>query len=363
MQFVIARHLLLKELGHLQGVLERKNTIPILSHIRLEATDNEVHLAATDLDVRLETRIPATVKTVGSLVIPGKKLFEIIKAMPDGDVAFQVKGEALTIKQGTASFKLMGQAALNFPAFPELVSPVLISLPASVMTGLLARAAFAMTQDESRYALNGVQLQICPKAITATATNGHHLVIVEHPTATGLTETFLLPKKAVTELSKLCTEFDGLLHIRQDEHGFLFDLGARQFQSRKLAGEFPKWGSVVPKKNPIKIELDVQTVLTGLKRVALMSDTRTSCVKLEAAEGKLRFVAQASDVGEAEEVISDYTGADLSFSFNATYCLEFLNTITGETMQASFKDNQTQGKIVTTENGFTSTYVIMPMRV
>lgn len=374
MQILVNRSALVKDLNLVAGVTERRATIPILNHILLEGDGDEsaakVTLKGTDLDVSLTATCDAAITGSGAICLNAKKLFEVVRSLPDGEITINVnQDQQAEILSGKARFKLLGLPKVDFPEV-KATDEWLVSIPAATLATFISHTAFAMTIDESRYALNGVQLELTSTAARMIATDGHRLSFISAAAdygAQGLGEAVvsLIPKKAVAELARLCNESpERKVDFAQDADHLYFKIGRRSLSSRRLTGNFPNYDLVLPKDNRHKAVVEAEALAQAIRRVALMADAQSSCVKLEVSQNHLKISAQSSDVGESvEELAVAYDGPDITIGFNAKYVLDFFLAISGGQVSVEFKDDKTQAQMRSaSESVYDFRYVIMPMR-
>jgi DNA polymerase-3 subunit beta len=370
MQFSVSKNALLKELNLLQGIVEKKSTIPILSNVLIEtANDSTILLVATDLDVSLQTECAADSSRAGSIVLQARKLFDIVRNLPDAEISFAKEdNDWVRIVCASSEFRIVGQAKEHFPSTPKADKPG-VMIPASVLHTLINRTVFAITQEESRYALNGALLLFSEGRLQMVATDGHRLALA----ASSLDQTedradhlkVIIPKKALIELAKLTAGADEEIELSRDENHLYFEIQNRYLTSRMVAGQFPNYELVLPKNNDKSISLNVDKISQAIRRAALMADERSHGVKIELASGKLSLTAQSADVGEAKDVIPlDYTGDNLSIGFNAQYMLDFLAVVGTDEVLFEFKDEQSPALLRPSGDGQSDyKYVVMPMRL
>ncbi|HLG13975.1 MAG TPA: DNA polymerase III subunit beta [Blastocatellia bacterium] len=355
------------ELNLLQGVVEKKNTIPILSNVLIESTDaSSVSMVATDLDVSMWTGCEADVAETGSIVLQARKLFDIVRSLPDADISFNKEAnDRVKITCGASEFKLVGQAKEHFPTTPRAAEMV-IAIPAALVHTLINRTHFAITQEESRYALNGSLFHLADRRIEMVSTDGHRLALASASLENDLgaeTTRVIVPKKALGELSKLTAGAEGDLQFGKDDNHLFFKLGHRVLASRMLSGQFPNYELVLPKGNDKLIVLNSDKFAQAIRRAALMADERSHGVKLSIGDGRLNITAESADVGEAREVIAvDYSGDSVGIGFNAQYVLDFLGVVGTEQVSFEFKDEQSPA-LLRPEGSGDYQYVVMPMRL
>src|SRR5580704_10274394 len=253
MEFSVSKSALLNELSTTQGVVERKTTIPILSNLLVEARDGHLTITATDLELSIRTSCEAKVKKDGAGTIPAKKLLELVRLLPEGEIKFKLQDNHwVHITADRKNYKLVGMSKDNFPALPSFPH-ALVKIPAKLLADAIAKTTFAISLEESRYTLNGALLVLKPGSLTMVATDGHRLAMVEtdHKFEGFSTETrVLVPKKAMTEIQRLAAESgdDATLEFAQDESHLFFQFGGRLLTSRKLTGQFPNYEAVLPRE-------------------------------------------------------------------------------------------------------------------
>jgi DNA polymerase-3 subunit beta len=367
MELVVRKNELLRELQLFQGIVERKNTIPILANVLLEANGDEVRMLATDLEVALRSRCHAAVTKGGSLTLPAKKLYEIIKALPETDVRIQEDRNGVKVAADRFDSRMQTLPREDFPTLPEVSGKARATLPRGPLREMVAKTQFAITGEDTRYFLNGAKFVLRPQSLTLVATDGHRLALVEVNHATGVENEVgvILPKKTLLELGKLLAEGEGDILFESGENHLFFELGGRVLISRMIDGQFPAYERVIPKGNDKTIEFERERLTNGVRRVALLSNERSRAVKFEIDKGKVEVTSSSSEFGEAREQIPvDYSGNPMTISFNAQYVLDFLNVVETDVVSLSLKDEVSQAvmKPVGAE-AYDYTYVIMPMRI
>lgn len=368
MEFVSSRNDLLRELALVQGVVERKSTIPVLAFALIEnASDDYVRVRATDLEVSLETLCPAKTVRKGALLVPAKRLFEIIRIFPDADVTFsKQENDWVKITCEDVEFKLPAQDAQNFPRTPS-VDGKMSAVDCLVMRSLIGKVVFAITQEESRYALGGADFRLDKDRLRMVATDGHRLAFVERTLDAheGEAQQALIPKKALHELERLLVDSEGVVQFARDENHLFFKTGNRQLVSRTLSGKFPNYELVMPQENNIKTRVSKDRLIQAIRRVSLVSDEKSRSVRMSLAAGRLDLSAQSPEAGEARDsFVIEYGAEPMTIAFNASYLLDFLSAADGDLISIELKDEQSQALLrpVDVEN-VEYKYVVMPMRV
>jgi DNA polymerase-3 subunit beta len=372
MELVVRKNELLRELQLFQGIVERKNTIPILANVLMEAKGDEVRMLATDLEVALRSRCQASVAKGGSLTLPAKKLYEIIKALPETEVTIQEDKNGVKVTAERFDSRMQTLPREDFPTLPEGTGNGRATLARSSMKEMVAKTQFAITGEDTRYFLNGALFVLRPDNMSLVATDGHRLALVTvtrdgQDVGIGSGEELkkILPKKTLLELGKLLTEGDGDILYESGENHLFFEVAGRVLVSRMIDGQFPAYERVIPKGNDKLIEFERERLTNAVKRVALLSNERSRAVKFEIDKGKVEVTSSSSEFGEArEQLLVDYTGAAMTISFNAQYVLDFLNVVETDIVSLSLKDEVSQAVMKPVgADGYDYTYVIMPMRI
>src|SRR6185503_1638423 len=371
MQFVVSKQNLQKELGFVQGVVEKKNTIPVLSNILIESVGElAVRLTGTDLDVTIRCDMDAEdISTTGSICVQARKLFEIARLLPEGPVSFKKEDNNwVTVTSGKSHFKLVGVAKDAFPEVPSSKStPTKIS--AEVIKGFVDRTIFAITQEESRYTLSGAKFILDETGARMITTDGHRLAYVERKGApkNGSSDAIdtLIPRKTLAELTKLTAGYEGEIGLGMDANHIFFEVGPRLLVSRMLYGQFPNYDMVMPKNNDKSVQFNCGLLNSAVRRVALMSDERSHAIRFHLEPNQLVISSQNAEEGEASETIQvECTGEETDIGFNAQYLQDFLNVIGEGAVAFEFKDGNSQAQLRPAEGGdYDYKYVVMPMRL
>jgi DNA polymerase III subunit beta len=371
MELVVRKNDLLKELQLFQGIVERKNTIPILANVLMEADGDEVTLLATDLEVGLRSRCPASVSKKGSLTLPAKKLYEIVKALPETDVRIEQDRGGVKVAADRFDSRMQTLPREDFPTLPEGTGSYSASLPRDILKQMVAKTQFAITGEDTRYFLNGALFILRPDSMSLVSTDGHRLALitVSREKSKGKKADdevrVILPRKTLLELGRLLGEGEGDIQYERGENHLFFDIGGRLLISRMIDGQFPAFERVIPKSNDKKVEFDRDRLTSAVKRVALLSNERSRAVKFQMDKGKVEIASSSPEFGEAKEMlIVDYAAAPVTICFNAQYVLDFLGVVETDSVSLEFKDEMSQAvmKPIGAE-GYEYTYVIMPMRV
>jgi DNA polymerase-3 subunit beta len=370
MELVVRKNDLLRELQLFQGIVERKNTIPILANVLMEARGEEVRFLATDLEVGLRSQCTASVAKGGSLTLPAKKFYEIVKSLPETDIRIAEDKGGVKVAADRFDSRMQTLPREDFPTLPESAGASTATLPRAALKEMVAKTQFAITGEDTRYFLNGALFVLRPDTMILVATDGHRLALVSVPRAGKPTNEAdevkaILPKKTLSELSRLLSEGEGDIQYERGENHLFFNVGGRMLISRMIDGQFPAYERVIPKGNDKHIEFERDRLTNAVKRVALLSNERSRAVKFQIEKGRVDVTSSSPDLGEAHETLPvDYPGPAMQICFNAQYVLDFLAAVTTDVVALDLKDEASQAlmKPVGAE-GYDYTYVIMPMRV
>ena len=372
MEISVSKFELLNELTATQGVVERKTTIPILSNFLFEAADDRLTITATDLDLSLRTSCAAKVKKEGACTIPARKLYDYVKLLPDGDISIKLlENHWVNIRSGRSNTKMVGMARANFPGLPVFPSAGSVKIPAQTLRSMIGRTIFAISNEESRYTLNGGLMVLKPESITMVATDGHRLAHIEK---TG--ETFdvqgeqktLIPKKAMSELFSLLQNSDvEQIEFAKDDSTLFFRIGERLLTSRQLTGQFPNFEAVLPRETPKSVVVHGADLSTAIQRVAQFADERSRAIRMKLDKNELKISSSSTEAGESEDSIEIVYAADaMTIGFNSEYLIDFLKASSGGEVRLEFKDAQSAGQMRPddgSDDGFKYRYVVMPMRI
>jgi len=370
MDIVVRKNDLLKELQLVQGIVERKNSIPILSNVLVEAHDGRLHIAATDLDVSLRCGCAAQVTSPGAITLAAKKLYEIVRSLPESDVHFRVQPDSWTVIDcERVTFKMAGLPREDFPSLPEAKGGRGVELPGDVLRDLITRTAFAITAEDARYYLAGALLILDRDAISMVATDGHRLSYASRKVSLKLAEPerILVPRKAIQELARLL-ETENTASFQQVDNHLLFIVGDRTLASKTIEGQFPAFEKVVAFTGDKSVSIGRETLATAIRRVSLLSSERSRAVKLALATGRVDLAASSPDLGEARESLPvQYDGASVEIGFNAQYLLDFLAAAGTDDVLIELKDHESQGMLKPAASKDAAAtdyrYVVMPMRL
>jgi DNA polymerase-3 subunit beta len=378
LEITVSRAELLRELTAAQSVVERKTTIPILSNFLFEATVDELGagkltITATDLDQSLRTSCAAKVKKPGACTIPARKLYDYIKLLGEGDISLKLMDNHwVQIKSGRSNTKMVGMARANFPQVPEFPAAGAYKISAPALANMIAKTIFAISNEESRYTLNGALLVLKAESMAMVATDGHRLAHIEKlgEALEGISgeKKTLIPRKALAELSSLLSSSDATtLEFGDDDQTLFFKVGGRVLTSRKLTGQFPNYEAVLPRDNTKFVIVRSEDLMASIQRVAQFADERSGAIKIRLEQNELKLSAQSTDAGESEDIIeTPYNYDPLVVGFNSSYLVDFLRATgnTGE-VRLEFKDAQSAGQMRPEDanEDVKYRYILMPMRI
>lgn len=372
MKISIERGALLKAVAQAQSVVERRNTIPILANVLIEAEGNSVSFRATDLDIEVVDKTAAMVERAGATTVAAVTLHEIVRKLPDGALVQLTDDGAtgrLTVEAGRSNFSLATLPKEDFPVMASSEYSANFSAPAPVLRRLFDKSKFAISTEETRYYLNGVYMHVSDaeggKVLRAVATDGHRLARIDAELPAGAEEMpgVIVPRKTVGELRKLLDDDDATIAVSVSETKVRFATPAITLTSKVIDGTFPDYTRVIPTGNTRKLEVDASAFAQAVDRVATVSSERSRAVKLQLDEDRLILSVNAPDAGAAEEELAvAYADERLEIGFNAKYLLEIASQVDRE--NATFMFNNSGDPALMREGNDTSAvYVVMPMRV
>jgi DNA polymerase III subunit beta len=373
MEITVSRADLLRELTATQSVVERKTTIPILSNFLIEAADDHLTITATDLDQSIKTSCAAKVKKAGACTVPARKLYEYIKLLGDGDISIKLMDNHwVQIRSGRSNTKMVGMARANFPQVPAFPEAGLTKIPSASLKNMIGKTIFAISNEESRYTLNGALLILKAESLAMVATDGHRLAHVEKSGETlgnisGEKRT-LIPRKALSELQFLLSNSDAeQVDFADDDHTLFFRVGHRTLTSRKLTGQFPNYEAVLPRDNNKFVVVRSEDLMGSIQRVAQFADERSGAVKMRLEQNELKISSSSTDSGESEDTIeTPYNFDPIVVGFNSAYLIDFLKAVgTAGEVRLEFKDAQSAGQVrpEDADDEYRYRYIIMPMRI
>lgn len=369
MELTVKKGDFLHELQLCQGIVERKNTIPILGNVLLETNeDGHVRLLSTDLEVGLRSQCPASVARAGSLTVPAKKLFEIVRALPDTEIRIEA-GNAGAVNVSAERFdsRMQTLPREDFPTLPDAGGDGAETVAREPLRSMVTKTQFAITGEDTRYFLNGALFVLKPESMSLIATDGHRLALATAARdggSGGEEVQAILPRKTLGELSRLLAGGEGDVRYTRGESHLFFEIDGRQLISRMIDAQFPAYERVIPTGNDKAVEFERDRLAAAIRRVALLSSERSNAIKFQIAKASAEVASSSPELGEAKEVLPvDYEGADLEICFNAQYVLDFLAVADTDSVTLELKDERSQAVMYPSGEKAAYTYVIMPMRV
>ncbi|CAN5403948.1 DNA polymerase III subunit beta [soil metagenome] len=370
MKATIERATLLKGLSHVQSVVERRNTIPILSNVLIDATaEGTLRLMATDLDLQINESIAAAVDEPGATTVSAHTLFDIARKLPEGSqVSISAAEGRMTIMAGRAKFQLSTLPRDDFPVIAEGELPVSFELPAETLKQIIDKTRFAISTEETRYYLNGIFWHVADEGqpvLKAAATDGHRLarVTVARPDGAENMPDVIIPRKCIAELRKLLDEIDGSVGVSLSPTKIRFDLGQALLTSKLIDGTFPDYSRVIPTGNDKILKLDPRSFEEGVDRVSTIATEKTRAVKMALDRDKITLSVTSPENGTAaEEVPGDYSAAPFEIGFNSRYLLDILGQIEGDICEVHLADAAAP-TLIRENDKSPALYVLMPMRV
>jgi len=370
MKATIERAVLLKSLSHVQSVVERRNTIPILSNVLIEGSaDGGLRLMATDLDLQIVDTVNAQVETPGATTVSAHTLFDIVRKLPEGSqVQLSASEGKMQVVAGRARFNLQTLPRDDFPVIAEGELPTKFELPSETLKQIIDKTRFAISTEETRYYLNGIFLHVSDDAqpvLKAAATDGHRLarVTVPRPEGAAGMPDVIVPRKCVGELRKLLDEVEGSVEVTLSSTKIRFGLGTAILTSKLIDGTFPDYSRVIPTANDKLLRLDPRSFEEGVDRVATIASEKTRAVKMALERDKVTLSVTSPENGTAaEEVSGEYGSEGFEIGFNARYLLDILGQIEGDTVEVHLADSAAPTLIRESDKA-PALYVLMPMRV
>lgn len=366
MKLSTSRESLLQPLQAVIGVVERRQTMPVLANVLLQAGDNSLSITATDLEVELlATNAVDSVEVPGDITVPGRKLLDICRALPDGaTVTLSLKGDRLTLQSGRSKFVLSTLPAAEFPVVEDINADRQFTISQADLRRLLDKTHFSMAQQDVRYYLNGLLLETGEGRIRAVATDGHRLALsdLSLESADGATNQVIVPRKGVLELQKLL-DGDGDVQIALGSNHIRIEVGSIRFTSKLIDGRFPDYDRVIPKTGTNIVSGSREALRSSLQRAAILSNEKYRGVRLEFSDGNIRVMANNPDQEEAEdEVEVDYSGEQMEIGFNVNYLLDALAAVDDDNVEVGLVD-PSSSCVVRAPGDKQSLYVVMPMRL
>lgn len=375
MELTVGKADLQKELQLCQGVVEKRSTIPILSNVLLKAADGRLQIAATDLDVTILSSCAAKVTTPGGVTIEAKRLFDVVRSLPDEDVHMTLQeNNSMLIESGTAKFRLLGLPAEDYPTLPTVNVSEGFTIPLDELKTMVGKVKFAITHEETRFQLNGALLKIQPTKMEMVATDGHRMALINFPSDIGVKGkkgadlTILIPRKALDEILRLEGGAEGNVKFGVSDNQLFFEAGERRLLARMIDVNFPNYMEVISRDNDRRVLVDRDRLLSTIRRISLVANERTRAVRFDFAPGKLTVSSTNPELGDARETVPiDYAGQPFFVGLNAAYVMDFLSATDTPSVSLDLKDENSQcigrPSSASEDLPYDYLYVVMPMRL
>ena len=371
MKLSIERAALLRSLNHVQSVVERRNTIPILSNVLMKAEDGVLSMSSTDMDLEINDSVAAVVSDAGATTAPAHTFHDIVRKLPDGstvEIELNEEGTQMFVRAGRSEFKLSCLPVIDFPEISTGELPVQFSTPASDLRALIDRTKFAMSTEETRYYLNGIYVheaeQNDVKVLRAVSTDGHRLARFEMPLPEGAEGMpgVIIPRKAVGELRKLIEDAADVIRISLSDNKIRFSFDHIVMTSKLIDGTFPDYQRVIPQGNDKVVEVDPKVFTKAIDRVSTISDGKSRALKISLAGKQMTLSASSAESGSAVEEMEVNGDSNIEIGFNAKYLLDITSQIEGEGCRLTLADSASP-TIIQDNSDPSSLYVLMPLRV
>jgi len=366
MKLSISKDEIQEKLSNIQNIVEKRNTMPILSHFLLDAGKKEAHIVATDLQIAIKEPLKASVQSEGKLCIPARKLFEIVREA-EGDITIESEDEQwIKVSFGKSRFRLACLPSAEFPAWPGIETGEEVKFGIDALSEMIEKTIYAAGETDTRYTLNGVLFHIRPtdRTITVVGTDGHRLALLSKGLESMVREEtkVIVPRKAAAELRRFFGSSESVSAVMGKNH-LLFRIGEVQFLVRLIEGSYPNYEQVIPSSNEKKMTIHREGLLRTLRRVSIMSKERSNAVRVDISHNSLAISSSNPDLGEARDEISvEYTGEDLSVGFNARYLMDALGAMTAEKVVFALQDSLSP-TLLKEEGNDEYKCVVMPMRI
>jgi len=362
-KFTVTKEKILEGLQRVQNIVSTRTTLPILSNVLLQATTKGISLTTTDLDVAVRSSIEATVAKTGATTLPARKLFSILKEVVGAEIDIEVDDKnAASIRCGSSFYKIMGLPEEEFPRFPQAEGAKAIKIPQGALRDLLKKTAYAVSNDETRYVLNGVFMTFKGAKLTVVATDGRRLALAEAESdiPKGAETEMIIPTKAVAELQRLLTD-KGDAELSVGTNQIIINLGETAIASKLIEGTYPNYRQVIPAEAKERITIERETLLGALHRASILASEKSQSIKLNFGKNQLTITANTPDVGESRETMAiNYKGKELTIAFNPQYMMDPLRNLDADEVHVELTDELSPGVLKINEPYI---YVLMPMRL
>lgn len=366
MKLSIQREKLLQPITQVVGVVERRQTLPVLANFLISARDGKLSVTGTDMEVELITSVDAEVDSDGETTVPARKLVDIVRMLPDGvKITFAPDGDKLIVASGKGRYTLATLPATEFPATDQVETLEIINIQEVSLKNLLDKTAFAMANQDVRYYLNGLLFDFHDNQLTAVATDGHRLALCDLGGDVGMAEErqLIVPRKGVLELSRMLSDSDDPVELAIGKNHVRLVKGNTVFTSKLIDGRFPEYRAVIPKGTDKHIKIDRDAFTRALQRASILSNEKYKGVRLEAEDGRIKIIAHNPQHEEAvEELDAELNFDNLAIGFNVTYLLDALLAIDSETVLMELKDANSSC-LISAEGGGRDRHVVMPLKL
>jgi len=370
--FSIEKEVFLKGLSKIQGIVEKRSTIPILSNVLIETNKTNIYLTATDLEVGMRASYPATINQPGKITVSAKKIYEIVKELPEKEITFKSKDNSwIEISCGKSLFNIVGLSSDEFPHFPDINDNNMIPVNGNILNEMIEKTLFSISNDDTKYNLNGIYFKKIKdnekSALRLVATDGHRLALIQRkmeiPDIEELDQGIILPRKGINELKKIAEDSEENILIGFIDNSFVIKKENTIVVMRLVNGDFPDYNRVIPKNNEDIAIINRDLFLHVLKRMSILLSEKSKGVKIEIKNNKIEISSSNPDLGDArEEMEINYSGPEIVIGLNARYMIDIIQALDCEKIKLAVKDNMSPGLITPEiEDGFLS--VIMPMRL
>lgn len=371
MKLSVEKKDLLNVIARAQNIVEKRNTMPILVNVLIEAKNEGMRAFATDLEVSLTDEIQASVKAPGKVAVNAKSLFEIVKELPEGRIDLERKeNNWLKISQNRAVFNMVGISPEEYPVFPTFTTQEFVKMDSEVLSEMIEKTIYAVSTDETRYHMNGVYLEVVPEREAASyrmvATDGHRLSLVDRKIPSSppkSTQGVIVPRKGLHEIRKLLDSVEESVEIAIEGAQLVVRHGTTVLMVRLIEGKYPNYKQLIPQNLKEHFLVQREALLSSLKRVSLLSNSKSKGVTFSISAGKMEVTSNNPELGDArEELEVEYKGKDIKIGFNARYVLDVLSSMKDDIVRVELNDQLSPG-LVRPQDDAGYTCVVMPMRI
>lgn len=366
MKFSIQRENLLQPITQVVGVVERRQTLPVLANFLISARDGKLSITGTDMEVELITAVEAQIDAEGETTVPARKLVDIVRMLPEGvNITAVPEGDKLTVSSGKGRYTLATLPATEFPATDQVETLEILKIQEDKLKMLLEKTAFAMANQDVRYYLNGLLFDFHDNDLSTVATDGHRLAICDLGVDLGVAEErqLIVPRKGVLELSRMLSDSTETVELALGKNHIRLVKDSTVFTSKLIDGRFPEYRAVIPKGTDRHIKIDRDSFTRALQRASILSNEKYKGVRLEAANGTVKIIAHNPQHEEAvEQLEADLNFDQLAIGFNVTYLLDALTAIDAETVLMELRDANSSC-LISAESGGNDRHVVMPLKL